>query len=75
MTTNTPIHETVREYYAERIKSSASCCGTDSCCAPESNLYPLRLSKNQIFRSVGRDHKGGIFILKAVVQVVGAGWS
>ena len=23
----TPIHETVREHYAERIKSSASCCG------------------------------------------------
>ena len=43
MTTNTPIHEAVREHYAERIKSSASCCGTDSCCAPESNLYPLDL--------------------------------
>ena len=40
----TPIHETVREYYAERIKSSASCCGSDSsCCSPESNLYPLDL--------------------------------
>ncbi len=43
MTTNTPIHDTVREHYAERIKSNASCCGTDSCCAPESNLYPLDL--------------------------------
>ena len=39
----TPIHETVREHYAERIKSSASCCGTDNCCSPESNLYPAGL--------------------------------
>ncbi len=38
-----PIHDAVREHYAERIKSSASCCGTDSCCAPESNLYPVDL--------------------------------
>jgi len=38
-----PIHDVVREHYAERIKSSASCCGTDSCCTPESNLYPLDL--------------------------------
>ena len=38
------IHETVREYYAERIKSSASCCGSDgSCCSTESNLYPADL--------------------------------
>ena len=39
----TPIHETVREHYAERIKSSASCCGADNCCSPESNLYPVDL--------------------------------
>jgi SAM-dependent methyltransferase len=39
----TPIHDVVREHYAERIKSSASCCGTDSCCTPESNLYPVDL--------------------------------
>ena len=39
----TPIHETVREHYAERIKSSAYCCGSDSCCAPENNLYPIDL--------------------------------
>ncbi len=38
----TPIHETVREHYAERIKSSASCCA-DNCCSPESNLYPADL--------------------------------
>ncbi|MBL8102111.1 MAG: arsenite methyltransferase [Anaerolineales bacterium] len=39
----TPIHETVREHYAERIKSSASCCGSDNCCSPESTLYPADL--------------------------------
>ena len=43
MTTNTPIHEAVREHYAERIKSSASCCGHDSCCSTDSNLYPTDL--------------------------------
>jgi arsenite methyltransferase len=40
MTTNTPIHEVVREHYAERIKSNASCCGPSDCCSAESNLYP-----------------------------------
>lgn len=39
----TPIHDAVREHYAERIKKSASCCGTDSCCTPESDLYPVDL--------------------------------
>jgi SAM-dependent methyltransferase len=39
MTTNTEIHETVREHYAERIKNNASCCD-DNCCSPESSLYP-----------------------------------
>lgn len=39
----TPIHETVREHYAERIKNSASCCGSDACCSPESSLYPVDL--------------------------------
>ena len=39
----TPIHEVVREHYAERIKSNASCCGHDSCCSTESNLYPEEL--------------------------------
>jgi hypothetical protein len=43
----TPIHETVREHYAERIKSSASCCGPDNCCSPESNLYPARSSHHR----------------------------
>lgn len=43
MTTNTPIHEAVREHYAERIKSNASCCGHDSCCSTDSNLYPVDL--------------------------------
>ncbi|MDA1330812.1 MAG: arsenite methyltransferase [Chloroflexi bacterium] len=39
----TPIHEAVREHYAERIKKSAACCATDSCCTPESDLYPVDL--------------------------------
>jgi len=43
MTTNTPIHEVVREHYAERIKSNASCCGDDNCCSTDSNLYPADL--------------------------------
>ena len=40
MTTPTPIHETVREHYAERIKNSASCCGPSDCCSPNNILYP-----------------------------------
>ena len=36
----TPIHEVVREHYAERIKSNASCCGSDNCCSTDSKLYP-----------------------------------
>src|SRR6266540_3362265 len=42
----TPIHETVQKHYAERIKSSASCCGPSSssdCCSSESSLYPADL--------------------------------
>ena len=43
----TPVHEVVREHYADRIKSSASCCGSDACCAPtESDLYPVDLLAN-----------------------------
>jgi len=41
--TPTPIHETVREHYADRIKNSASCCGSDACCSTESSLYPVDL--------------------------------
>ncbi len=37
------IHDAVREHYAERIKSSASCCGPDSGSTPESKLYPVDL--------------------------------
>ena len=40
---STPIHEAVREHYAERIKSSGSCCGSDNCCSSDSNLYPADL--------------------------------
>jgi len=39
----TPIHEVVREHYAERMTSSASCCGSENCCGPESSLYPAEL--------------------------------
>jgi len=39
----TPIHEVVREHYAERIKSNASCCGPDNCCSTDSSLYPVDL--------------------------------
>jgi SAM-dependent methyltransferase len=45
MTTDTPIHEVVREHYAERIKNNASCCGSSSsdCCSTDSSLYPTDL--------------------------------
>lgn len=43
MTTNTPIHEAVREHYAERITNNASCCGSSDCCGPQSSLYPSEL--------------------------------
>ena len=39
----TPIHDAVREQYAERIKSNASCCGPSNCCSTDSNLYPADL--------------------------------
>jgi arsenite methyltransferase len=39
----TPIHDTVREHYAERIKNAASCCGPSDCCSTESSLYPVDL--------------------------------
>ena len=47
--TQTPdqIHDLVREHYAERIKSNASCCGPSdgsaSCCSTDSSLYPAEL--------------------------------
>ena len=39
----TPIHEVVREHYADRIKNNASCCGSDSCCSSDINLYSADL--------------------------------
>ncbi len=42
-TPSTPIHDAVREHYAERITNNAPCCGGDSCCSAESNLYPSEL--------------------------------
>src|ERR1051326_7343731 len=43
MTANTDIHDVVREHYAERIKSNASCCGPDACSCSDSSLYPEEL--------------------------------
>ena len=43
MTTNTSIHNVVREHYAERIMNNASCCGPSDCCSTDSNLYPEEL--------------------------------
>jgi SAM-dependent methyltransferase len=43
MTTNTPIHEAVREHYALRITSNASCCGPDACSCSDSNPYSSEL--------------------------------
>jgi arsenite methyltransferase len=39
----TPIHDAVREHYAERIKNSPSCCGPSDCCNTDSNFYPADL--------------------------------
>ncbi len=39
----TPIHDVVREHYAERIKSNASCCGPSAGSCSDSNLYPADL--------------------------------
>ena len=43
--TPTPIHDVVREHYAERIKNNAPCCGGSSsdCCSVDSALYPADL--------------------------------
>ena len=43
MTTNTSIHDAVREHYAERIKNDASCCGPSDCCSTDSKLYSVDL--------------------------------
>jgi arsenite methyltransferase len=43
MNTPTPIHETVRQHYAEQIKKDSSCCGPSDCCSTDSNLYPADL--------------------------------
>jgi len=43
---STPIHETVREHYAERARKSDSCCAPDSssaCCDSKNVLYPEEL--------------------------------
>ncbi|MCC6261793.1 MAG: arsenite methyltransferase [Anaerolineales bacterium] len=38
-----PIHETVREHYAQRIIQSAACCNSDGCCDTNAALYPEQL--------------------------------
>lgn len=43
MTTNISIHDAVREHYAERITSNASCCGPSDCSCTDSKLYPAEL--------------------------------
>lgn len=43
MSTNTQIHDAVREHYAERIKNNASCCGPADCSCSDSSLYPSEL--------------------------------
>jgi len=48
MTTNTSIHDVVREHYAERITNNSSCCGSaqgsaDACSCSDSDLYPADL--------------------------------
>ncbi len=42
----TPIHEGVREHYAELARQNSSCCGpsaANSCCDTKNNLYPVDL--------------------------------
>ena len=41
--TPTPIHDVVREHYAERINSNASCCGPSADSCSDSSLYPVEL--------------------------------
>ena len=44
--TQTPIHDAVREHYAERARKSDSCCGPDSgsaCCDTKNVIYPDEL--------------------------------
>jgi hypothetical protein len=47
MTANTSIHDAVREHYAGRIKSNASCCGPDACSCSDSRLYPAELYRTR----------------------------
>jgi len=44
--TQPPIHDVVREHYAERARKSDSCCGSDSasaCCDSKNVIYPDEL--------------------------------
>jgi len=44
--TQIPIHDVVRDHYAERARNADSCCGSDStsaCCDSKNVLYPEEL--------------------------------
>lgn len=46
MSSQTPIHDTVREHYAERARQSDPCCGPESssaCCDSKNLIYPDEL--------------------------------
>jgi ubiquinone/menaquinone biosynthesis C-methylase UbiE len=37
------IHEVVRDHYADRVKSASACCGPESSCGCQGDLYPAEL--------------------------------
>ena len=41
-----PIHETVREHYAQRIKNTGSCCSSNCSCETSNSIYPVDLLTN-----------------------------
>ena len=43
LTSPDSIRDSVREHYAERARTSASCCGPDDCCNPGDKLYNVEL--------------------------------
>jgi arsenite methyltransferase len=49
MVNQTPIHDAVREHYAERARNADSCCGPESasaCCDSKNVIYPDELLAN-----------------------------
>jgi len=43
LTRPNPIRESVREHYAERARTSTSCCGPDDCCDTGEAIYDVEL--------------------------------